>query len=646
MVDIIGKTLTTAYDPKERKASPSFNGKILHLDLSNGKMSVEEPTEKFYRTYIGGRGFILHYLLSTMPAGTDPLSPDNVLVFAPGVLSGTTLPGTGRHSVGAKSPLTNALASGEAGGWWGAELKRAGFDAIVIRGRAETPVYLWIKDGAVEIRDASHLWGKLTNDAQEMIRQELGDDKIRIAQIGPAGENQVRIACILNNANRAAGRSGLGAVMGSKNLKAIAVRGSTTLGMADRNLMLTVTKWIGGNYQDLMGWAVAAGTSGSVNFCHATGATPINNFRDPVFEGVENLDATQMFPLMLKERDTCNVCPVHCKLVVEYDQPGDPRKIKAAYGGPEYETIGGMGPMCRVKDVVAVAKANELCAAYGLDTISTGGTIAFTMECVEKGLLRKDEGYDFLPEFGDGDALIESIHRIANRHGIGDLMAEGSARMGKKLGPAADDMVVVTRGQELPMHDPRYKNAYGLGYALSATGADHMANMDDTFANNPGSDVCARLRELGFETPLPLFGLPETKIKAFATELAYKNFLDSAVICHFYPYEYKHVVDALNAATGWDVTRDEIVEIGTRVIHMARLFLMREGFTSQDDRLPPRAFQAHSSGPIAGKALTPQELNAALKTYYQLMGWSPEGVPGKETVGHYGLQHFAEGALP
>lgn len=643
MAGIIGKTISTTYDPKARKDMPAYNGKILHVDLTRGEMAVEEPPEHFYRAYIGGRGFILHYLLSTLPAGVDPLSPENVLVFAPGVLSGTILPGTGRHAVGAKSPLTHALASGEAGGWWGAELKRAGFDAIVIRGRAETPVYLWIKDGKVEIRDAAHLWGKLTGEAQVMIRAELGDDKIRISQIGPAGENLARIACVINNANRAAGRSGLGAVMGSKNLKAVAVRGSTPLGLADKALMLAVTKWIGGNYKELMEWAISAGTAGSVQHDHDIGATPINNFRDPVFEGIENLDAASFFPTLLKERDTCNICPVHCKLVVEYNRPDDPRKIDPTYGGPEYESIAALGPLCRVKDVVAVAKANELCAAYGLDTISTGGTIAFTMECVEKGLLRKDDGFDFLPEFGDGDALIESIHRIAARQGIGDLMAEGSACMGEKLGPATAEMVVTSRRQELPMHDPRFKNAFGLGYALSATGADHQANMDDDFANNPGSDVCARLKELGFETPLPLFGLPETKIKAFTTEVAFKNFLDSAVICHFYPYQYKHIVDALNAATGWNITREEILAIGARIIHMGRLFLLREGFTAKDDSLPPRAFQAHDRGPIAGKALTPEEFAAALQTYYRLMGWSAEGVPDKEVIQRYGLEGYFKG---
>lgn len=610
----------------------SYTGRILNINLTNENIWVDEPSDEFYRKYIGGRGMILYYLLSVMPAGVDPLGSDNLLIFASGILTGTVLPGTGRHAVGAKSPLTGALASSEAGGWWGTELKKAGFDAIIIHGKASQPVYLWIKNGRVEIYPAMGLWGLKTGETQQEIRKEFGDEKIRVAQIGPAGENLVRYAAIMHDINRAAGRSGLGAVMGSKNLKAIAVRGTLPIGLADRSRMDKTMRWITGGYKDMMGWAISYGTPGSVAGNYASGATGIRNYLDGMLEGIESLQADRFFPEFVKDRDTCSHCPVRCKLVVEVEDEEYP--FEGQYGGPEYESIGALGPLCAVTDPVTVAKANELCAAYGLDTISTGGTIAFTMECASKGLL---PAFDFVPRFGDGGSLVESVHRIASREGIGEWMAEGSARMAENLGPEAIQMLAVARNQELPLHDPRLKHVMAMGYALSATGADHMHNYNDSFANFPGSDVCARLREMGFETPLPLFGLAETKLRAFMYETAFKNFLDCAVICHFYPYEYHHMVEALSAVSGWEVTREEVNEIGTRIITMARLFLLREGFTAKDDRLSARAYYILTTGPNAGRATTPKELSDAMQVYFSLMGWDQQGVPGLGTINRLGI---------
>jgi len=630
-MSFIGKRFTSQPRPEFTDGHSPYAGQILRVNLSTGELWADKPDDSFYRKYIGGRNFILHYLLSDMPAKTDPLGADNLLIFAAGLLTGTALPGTGRHAVGGKSPLTGALGSCEAGGWWGAELKRAGYDAVVIQGKAESPVYLWIQDGAVEIRDAAPLWGKLTAEAQEMIQQELGDEKIRVAQIGPAGENLVRFAAVMHDINRAAGRSGMGAVMGSKNLKAVAVRGSTNVGVENKALLQTVQKWVNANYKSMMGWAIAAGTSGSVQFNHDAGATAINNYRDGVFAGIENLDAAGFFPALLRERDTCNKCPVRCKLVV-----GKEDIIDGRYGGPEYESIGALGPLCKVNDAIAVAKANELCAAYGLDTISTGGTIAFAMEAAEKNLLEGDD----LPRFGDGNSLIESVHRIANRQGLGDWMAEGSARMATRIGKGSEEMLAVGRGQELPLHDPRLKQTMAMGYALSATGADHMHNLNDTFATFDGGDIAARLKEMGVPAPLPLWGISEHKIEGFYYETAFKNFFDCAVICHFYPYEYHHMVDAISAAGGWDVTPDEINAVGLRAINMGRLFLLREGFTSADDTLSPRMFQALSDGPIAGKSLTQTELRHWLPVYYQRMGWDANGAPSQETLNTLALDRF------
>lgn len=608
-----------------------FCGKVLRVNLSTGKIWVDEHDADFYRKWIGGRGLIVHYLLKETPPKIDPYDEQNLLIFAPGILTGTVLPGTGRHAVGGKSPLTGALASGEAGGWWGAECKQAGFDAVVIQGKAEKPVYLWIKNGGAELRDASHLWGLKTGDCQEEIQKELDDKKIRVAQIGPAGENLVRFAAVMHDVNRAAGRSGLGALMGSKNLKAVAVRGTYKVGLADKEMMKITQKWITSNYKDMMGWAIQYGTAGSVKGNHDAGTTAIRNYLDGSMEGIEKLDATSTFTWLIQDRDTCNRCPVRCKLVASHE--GD-LYIDPRYGGPEYESTAGLGPLCQINDPLMVAKANELCAAYGLDTISTGGTIAFAMECVENGLL---EGYDFAPKFGDGQSLLTSIEKIVAREDLGEWMAEGSARMAAKIGKGSEKILAVARGQELPFHDPRLKNAIGMGYAVSATGADHMANLNDTFATWDGADINARLREFGVETPLKLWGISDHKIEAFFYETAFKNFLDSAVICHFYPYEFQHMVDALNGAGGWDADMAEIVTIGERIINAARLYLIREGFTAKDDMLSPRTFQPTEDGPIAGKAMTTEYLRDSIKRYYKRMGWGEDGVPGEDVLERLGI---------
>lgn len=618
--------------PEYVAGNSPYAGRMLRIDLTSGEMSVDKPDDAFYRKYTGGRNVILHYLLTSMPAGADPLGADNVLIFAAGLLTGTVLPGTGRHAIGAKSPLSGALGSSEAGGWWGAELKRAGVDALVIQGKAEKPVYLWIHDGNVEIRDATHLWGKMTAEVQECLKEELQDAKIRVAQIGPAGENLVRFASVMHDINRAAGRSGIGAVMGSKNLKAIVVRGSMNVGIADKALLTTVQKWVNEHYKTDMAWAIHSGTSGSVKFNHDAGALAIRNYQEGIFPGIEQVDAAHLFPLFVQGRDTCNRCPVRCKLIVEYQGAtgsGEEVRIDGKYGGPEYESIGALGPLCGVGDPVVVGKANELCAAYGLDTISTGGTIAFAMEAAEKGWL--PSAGDWL-RFGDGEALIEAIHQIANRRELGDWMAEGSARMAARLGEGATELLAVARSQELPLHDPRLKHTMAMGYALSATGADHMHNLNDTFASFAGGDIAIRLEEMGVEAPLPLWGISEHKIEGFYYETAFKNFLDCAVICHFYPYAYRHMRDALSAAGGWEITAAEINAIGLRAVTMGRLFLLREGFSAQDDTLSPRAFKALTNGPIAGRALTPEELRHWLQVYYQRMGWDQAGVPTPQAL--------------
>lgn len=625
-----------SFDVSEEFASGrvSHAGNVLHVDLDSRELWIERPPEDRYRKLLGGRGFILHYLLEEMPPGADPLGPENVLIFAPGVLSGTILPGTGRHGVGAKSPLTGVLASGEAGGWWGHELKRAGLDAVVFRGRADTPVYLWVHDQQAELRDAGQLWGKSTGESQAVIREELGDDRVRVAGIGIGGENLVRYAAVMHDINRAAGRSGLGAVMGSKHLKAVAVRGTHRVGLADRSALKSTLGWITGRYEEEMKWAVDYGTPGALGYNHDAGTLANRNYRDGFLEGIDQLRHDHFFPELVVERDTCSGCPVRCKIVVENQEP----RIQRRYGGPEYESLGALGALCAVSDPEAVAKANELCARYGLDTISTGATIAFSMDCAEHGLLA---GSDYRPRFGSGEDLVEGVRLIAHREGFGDLMAEGSARLAEELGNGAEEYLAVVRNQELPLHDPRYKHVTGLGYALSPTGADHMHNLMDNFANMPESEICARLEEVGLETPLPLYGITDRKVQAYYYESAFKHVMDSALVCHFYPYRFQHLVDAFQAAEGWrGFSIEELVEIGTRIAAMGRMFLIREGSTHQEDRISTHPLKPLEEGPIAGKTIDPEEFAAGLQTYFELMGWDKSGVPQDPAIRSLGLEGY------
>ena len=345
-----------------------YTNNILRVDLTNKKTYVENPEDLFYRRYIGGEGLIAYYLLKELKVGIDPLGPENKLIFAAGPLTGFSIPGTGRNSVGAKSPLTGGFGEAEVGGYWGAELKKAGFDAIIVEGRAKDPVYLWIKDGEVEIKDAKHLWGKVTGDVQHTIREELGDKNIRVAQIGTGGERLVRYACIMNDLRDAAGRTGMGAVMGSKNLKAIAIRGSEIPKANNKEKLREIQKVFNEKYQKRIAGYFELGTGGDyMELSASTGNLSFRNFRDGDFTNAKALDPRTLKETFGLEKDGCYACSIRCKKVVSIDSP---RNVDSLYGGPEYETLGALGSNCGIDDLVSVCKANELCNKYTLDTIS------------------------------------------------------------------------------------------------------------------------------------------------------------------------------------------------------------------------------------------------------------------------------------
>jgi len=429
-----------------------YNGKILRVDLSHGTTSVDEPEEGFYRHYMGGRAFVSYYLLRELSGGEDPLGPKNKLIFAGGPVTGIPIAGSGRNSVGAKSPLTNGYGDAEVGGYWGAEFRQAGYDAIIIEGKAEKPVYIWIEDGKVEIKDARHLWGKTTGECQKHIQQESGVSGVRVAQIGIAGENQVKYACVVNDINHAAGRSGMGAVMGSKNLRAVAVRGRQKVELADSRAVNSLARRL----RDILKTHRAAvgmsqyGTAGGLVALNTAGGLPTRNFRDGVFEGAEKISGQVMNESILTGRGGCYACPIRCKPEVAV---GEPYNVDPLYGGPEYETLAALGSDCGIDNLEAVAKGNQLCSAYGLDTISTGASIAFAMECFENGILTGKDTGGLKLNFGNAEAMLQMVEMIARREGLGKVLADGVVKAASAFGKGAEEFAMHVKGQEIPMHD-------------------------------------------------------------------------------------------------------------------------------------------------------------------------------------------------
>lgn len=616
--------------------------KILHVDLSAESTWIEQMAEDNYRLLVGGRALIAYFLLRDLKPDVDPLAPENLLIFAPGILQGTNLPGAGRHSVGTKSPLTGAIASSESGGFWGHELKRAGFDALVIRGKAKHRAYLKIEDGQAEIRPAEHLWGMATAGTQSSIRAELGDDRFRLAKIGPAGENLVRYASIIHDVNRASGRNGVGAVMGSKNLKAVAVRGRLPVPIMHPRQFATVARWLGDNYKTLSAWAAEGfgrGTQDVLEVLAHHGGLPTRNFSEAVFESPELLSGEYNYEKFFQGRDSCQACPIHCKQVFEYEGQDSTHSLNPEYGGPEYESMAAFGPNCGITDNLVVCKANELANMYGLDAISTGASIAFVMECFEYGLLTLEDTGGLNLRWGNGEALLDAIELIAFRQGFGDFMSQGVARMSHHLGPQTEGFNLTVKSQELPMHEPRLKHGMGIGFALAPVGADHMMNIHDTDFNHPGealdrvnSALNARIE------PVPAHILNEDKLQILYHEIAWMHFQDCAVNCHFFPYRYEHMAAAMSAVTGIDYSVSDILAVGRRAQTLSRLFNYREGFNAQDDTLPKRVMKAFEKGPLAGIGITEEAFSRSKKRYYELMGWDPEtGTPSNSCLRDLGL---------
>ena len=627
-----------------------YTGKILRVDLTRGRLTIEEPSESFYRQYMGGSALNLYYLLKEMPPGTDAFSPDNILALGLSVVTGAPISGLSRMTATAKSPLTGAIGDSQCGGFWPAKLKFAGFDAIIIKGKSPSPVYLWIDDGKAELKDAGHLWGRSTGDAQSAIYKELGSEKdIEVLQIGPGGENLVRYAAIINMCSRANGRTGMGAVMGSKNLKAVAVRGSRKPAVADPQALKELVKWAAQNLpKSEMAGLGQYGTAGSVAVQQEMGGLPSFNFNSGVFDGYQAIDGVTIYNDVLRGakdnkqtargRDTCFGCIVRCKRVVEITE--GPYQVDPLFGGPEYESVCAFGSYCGIDDLAAVCKANEICNQYGIDTISCGATIAWAMEAYEAGFLKPAHTGGMKINFGDAQTMLQLTRMIGQREGFGDLLAEGSVKAAEKLG-FGSEFLTTSRNQEAPAHMPQVKKGLSLIYAVNPFGSDHEScDHDFTYVEEVYEAYKDRYSAIGLSSPLPAQSLQPAKVEFVRlTQYLYCT-TDSVNMCQFVwgpswqLYGPDHMVKMMRAVTGWDVTLAELMEVGERRLNLMRVFNAREGYDRRHDTLPEKFFKKPlAGGPSDGLAIDKAEFEAALDEYYSQCGWDQtSGNPTPETL--------------
>jgi aldehyde:ferredoxin oxidoreductase len=624
------------------------SGKILRVDLGHGTIRVETFDEAFYRLYPGGKALAAYFLLRELPLHTDPLDPENILILANGLLTGAPFSTATRFTAVARSPLTGGFGESEAAGYWGPELKMAGWEAILVKGRAAQPVYLWIHNEHVELREARHLWGREPEEVQEKIRADHHDKLVRVLQIGLGGENLVRYAAMTNDLRHFNGRSGMGAVMGSKNLKAVAVRGNTRyMELAhDTRPIAELGRALARRVREHpQAWDLQdKGTPGLVAGLNAAGILPTRNFRQGAFENVDRVSWEAYEKELLTARRSCYACAIRCKREVSVN---DRYQVSDAYGGPEYETLDGFGPNCGVDDLQAIAKANELCNRYTLDTISCSSAVSFAMECFEHGLLTPQETQGLELRFGNAEAMLKLVDMIARRQGLGDLLAEGTRRAAEKIGGDARYFAMQVKGQELPMHDPRGKVGVGLGYAINEAGADHLTAAHDPMLANPESVSFKGAAPLGVEAAPPR-ELSARKVRNYSILENWTSAEKVVGLCFFGPaprsfIQVDEVVGAVRAATGWDLDVRDILRIGERATNLARAFNIREGFSRQDDALPERLFHPLENGALAGVAINKTEFEQALTELYRQKGWNPEtSAPTRERLRELDIEWVAD----
>jgi aldehyde:ferredoxin oxidoreductase len=611
-------------------------GKILRINLSKLSLKQEPLAERVARKFLGGRGLAAWFLYNELESGIDPMGPDNKLIFATGPYEGSKIPGSSRYAVFAKSPQTGIWGEAHSAGKFPGIFKASGFDVLIFEGQAKEPVYLWVCEGKAELKDVKDLWGLNTGETEETIKKDLGEPKASVASIGPAGENLVLYACVMNDYHCAAGRTGMGTVMGSKKLKAVAVHGTMSTPIADVDRLKTVrTKIIKDIRQNIKdkGWINRLnkhGTLGGLSTLNEQGILPTKNFQSGVFTGAEKITGKTMTDTILLKNWYCPSCPIGCKRVVEV-KTGKYAPVDPKYGGVEYETGGAFGSTCMISDLEAIAKMNQLCNMYGLDTISCGVSVAFAMECYEHGIITLEQTDGLKLDWGKADSAIELIDRIAYRRGIGDILALGVQKAAKKLGRDAKPYAVHVKGLELPMHEPRGKKGLGMSYATSPRGGCHMQTTHD-----PNLEGKRFMKELGFHQPLSRYSTSRKKVEDVVIGEHYLGTLaDSLIICKFTNSGIKSrdLIEGLNAITGWSLNLKQFMTMGERIFNLQRVFNVREGITRKDDRLPKRIGQPLPEGTTKGKRLAPYTLRRMLNDYYDIRGWDRKtGIPKAETL--------------
>ena len=606
-----------------------YMGKVLCVDLSAGEVWDEPLDAGDARAFVGGSGLVARMVYDVVDGDTDPLGPDNPLALMTGPLVGTAMPSAGRCSVCALSPLTGLWGEANTGGFIGPEMRFAGYDGIIVTGRAEKPVWLSIVDGQAELHDATGLWGGDSYETQERVREGMGEPSARVACIGPAGENLAKMAAVMNDHGRAAGRTGLGAVMGSKNLKAIGLRGKAKVPLADADRFKTVVRQIiAGLDEDMAAMSIRlAGTAGYVDMALMYGDLPIRYYQQGEWENASNLSGVLMADQYQNRNVACYRCPIACGRETRAPSYGVDR-----VDGPEYETLGALGSLVMVDDQEAVIYAGHLCNVYGLDTISTGCTIALACEMFERGILSPADTDGLVIRYGDVQMLHRLIEMMARCEGFGELLAEGSAALAERFG--VPELAVTVNRLEVPMHDPRAFVGMAVTYALSPRGACHMEG--DMYGVDTGQGPAF---ELGIE-PGDRFEVTEEKGRVAARQQAWRNLYNALTLCQFQNPGVEPLLAALNAVTGWKLESEDLMMLGKRIVTLKRMLNLRRGLACADDGLPALLLRPLDEGGTEG---TVPDVGVLLSGAYAECGWNPEtGKPTRETLEELGLDFAVE----
>jgi len=609
----------------------AYTGRVLHVDLSRQESHVEVLESDFLQKYLGGVGLATRLLVDNSEPACDPLGEGNTVAVAVGALAGTMVPASGKHALAAKSPLTGFIGDSLSGSYWSHALRRAGYDGMVIKGRSAQPTYLFVDNEYVLFRDAENLWGMESFATEEAIRAEIDDNRVRVASIGVAGEKLVRYACISNDRGRQAGRTGLGAVWGSKNLKAIAVRGTQPIPVADLAGLDRLSLELAEAAQGLPTAKYrVTGTVGNVLTLNRLGLLPTRNLRNSVFECAEEVSGEYMQANYKEKTVACSGCPVACEQVARVREG----QYDGARASVDYETLYALGPCCGIGDFKPIIKAADLCDRYGLDTMSTGVTIAWAMECFERGIFTGSDTDGLELNFGNHEALIGLIERIALRQGIGELLSQGSKRASEEVGQGSEKFAMHVKGLELPGYEPRGLKTYALGLAVGTRGACHNRSL----AYEP--DMKGQVDRLKAEKG-------RGRIAMECEDLAAT--LDCLMFCKFirgcFKDFHEEAVEFYRLATGLDLTTQDLKQVGERVCNLKKYFNIREGWTKKDDWLPARLLEEPlPDGGDKGTTLTPEELRLMIDDYYAARGWTEDGLIPPEKLAELGLEDLTQKA--